>query len=862
MTSITNALAPPRFEPPLVLRLALRDLRAGLAGFGIFLACIALGVASITGVGSVARGLADGLARESRTILGGDIAFSLISRELKPAEAAFLMSRGTVSKVGNLRAMARRSDGAAALVEVKAVGPDYPSVGRASLMPNMPLASALARRDGVYGMAVDATLLARLDVKLGDRLRIGEAALEIRAILTSEPDKLGTGIGFGPRVLLSLDALPSTGLIQPGSLVRWTYRLALPFDQTGAPADSRTVESVMEEAKVDFPDAGWDVRSRSNISPEFTKNLARFTQFLTLVGLTALVVGGVGVANAVNLYVVRKRGTIATLKALGATASYVFALMLTEVMLVALIGIALGLLIGAAMPFAIVAIFGAILPFPLIAHVYPGELGFGLACGFLTALTFALAPLGRTHDVAVSALFRDGVEPSRRWPRLRYIVMTAGAAAALTTLAVFGAWDRTLAVYYAVATLIAFAVLRLVASALMALARRLPRPRRAEWRLALGNIHRPGALTPSVVLSLGLGLALLAALTLIEGNIRGELARARPGETPSFFFVDIQGTQAQAFDDFLHQHALHAKIERVPMMRGRILAVGNVPAEEVHAKESVAWVLEGDRGITYAATPPPGSRMAAGRWWPADYAGPPLVSLDKEVADGLGIGIGDTLTVNVLGRSLTARIANLRVVDWRSFAINFVMVFSPSAFAGAPHTDLATLTLPKGSDPSIETALVKEVAAAYPGVTTVRVKEALDTVNQMVGELALAIRAAASVALAAAILVLAGALAAGQQTRIYDAVVLKTLGATRPRLLAAFLLEYAILGTATAVFGIIAGTAAAYFVVAHVMNLDFVFLWPAAFASASVALCLTMALGLVGTWRVLGQKPAPYLRNL
>jgi putative ABC transport system permease protein len=862
MTSTASALGPPRFELPLVLRLALRDLRGGLAGFGIFLACIALGVASISGVGSVARGLADGLARESRTILGGDIAFSLIYRELQPDEAAFLMSHGAVSKVGNLRAMARRSDDRAALVEVKAIGPDYPSVGTASLMPNIPLASVLARRAGVFGIAVDATLLARLDLKLGDRLRIGEAPVEIRAILTSEPDKLAAGIGFGPRVLLSLDALPATGLIQPGSLVRWTYRLALPADQTGAPADGHAVDKVIDEAKRDFPDAGWEIHGRSNISPQFTKSLDRFTQFLTLVGLTALVVGGVGVANAVNLYVERKRSSIATLKALGATATYVFGLMLVEIVLVALIGIVIGLLIGAAMPFAIVAIFGTILPFPLIPRIYPSELEFGLACGFLTALTFALAPLGRTHDIAVSALFRDGIEPVRRWPRRRYIVMTVAAAIALMTLAVFGAWDRLLAIYYAVATLMAFAVLRLVASGLMALARRVPRPRRTVWRLALGNIHRPGALTPSVVLSLGLGLALLAALSLIEGNIRGELGRTRPGETPSFFFLDIQGTQAQAFENFLHQHAPRAKVERVPMMRGRILQIGNVPAEEVHARENVAWVLEGDRGITYAATPPAGSRIAAGEWWPANYVGPPLVSLDKEVAEGLGIGIGDTLTVNVLGRRMTAKIANLRVVNWRSFGINFVMVFSPSAFAGAPHTDLATLTLPGGPDPSAEAVLVKEIAAAYPGVTSVRVKDALDTVNDLVGQLALAIRGAASVALAAAILVLAGALAAGQQTRIFDAVVLKTLGATRPRLLAAFLLEYAMLGIATAVFGIMAGTGAAYFVVANVMHLDFVFLWRAALTSATVALSLTMALGLVGTWRVLGKKPAPYLRNL
>lgn len=845
--------------PSLILRTTLRDLRGGLRGFGIFLACVILGVTAITGVGSVARGLADGLARQGRTILGGDVSFSLIHRELDPQENAYLAARGSIAKIGTLRAMARRADGSPALVEIKAVGADYPTVGGVETKPPIPIMQALDSRNGVFGIAADPALLARLDLKVRDRIFIGETPLEIRAALTSEPDKLAGGIGFGPRVMMSLDALKATGLVQPGSLVRWIYRVALHGDGS---EDEAALTKFTDEAGKAFPQAGWDVRTRTNVSPQFSKNLQRFTQFLTLVGLTALIVGGVGVANAVHGYVDRKRGTIATLKALGATSPWVFALMLAEIMVVAAIGVLVGIGLGAAMPFFIVAAFGALIPFPITAAVYPGELAAGVFYGLLTALTFALLPLGRTHDIPVSALFRDQVEPDRRRPRTRYILMVLAAALTLAGGAILLAYDRKLAVYYTIAIVLALVLLRGVASGVMALARLLPRTRRVELRLAITNVYRPGALTPSVVLSLGLGLALLVALILIEANIRAQLQQARPGETPSFFFIDVQSSQAAGFTDFLKTRAADAKLERVPMMRGRIVKLNDVPAEKVRAKDSVAWVLEGDRGITYSPDLPKGTRLAAGTWWTANYAGPPLVSMDREVAEGLGLKLGDSLTVNVLGRNIVARIANFRVIDWRSFGINFVMVFSPSSFAGAPHTDLATLTFPQGGDPARETKLLKQVAAAYPGVTGVRVKDALDTLNGLIGQLAFAIRGAASVALVTSILVLGGAIAAGRRARTYDAVVLKTLGATRARLLAAFVIEYALIGCATALFGVLAGGAAAWFIVTGMMQLEFVWLWGTALAAAAAALVLTVFLGLLGTWRILGRKPAAYLHDL
>ncbi len=843
---------------PLPLRFAWRELRGGLRGFGVFIACIALGVMAIAGVGSIAASLADGLSSAGRVILGGDLAFSLIQREANERERAFLDRRGTVSADATLRAMARTADGQSTLIELKAVDDAYPLYGALATDPAMPPAALFAPRGDVFGAAVDPALLARLNLKTGDRISIGAATIEIRAALTGEPDKLSGGIGLGPRVLIGTAALRATKLLQPGSLVRWQYRLRLP------PADSSdaAVAAVEHEAQTQFPDAGWEIRTRSKASPQLERSVERFTQFLTLVGLTTLLVGGVGVANAVAAHLARKRDVIATLKALGASGARVFAIYCSEIVLIALFATLIGALLGAALPFAVAYAFGAIIPLPVAPSLHPAVLGLAIVYGLLTALAFALWPLGRAHDISVSMLFRDQIAAERRWPQRRYVASTGLIVAALAALAVITTYDRRVAVIFLVAAAAIFVALRLVALLAMWLARRAPRWRSTVARLAIGNIHRPGALTPSVVLSLGLGLALLVTVIEIDGNLHREFSAALPEKAPSFFFLDIPASEAARFDAFVRAHAPGASIEQVPMLRGRIVSANGIKADDIKAAPGSRWVLRGDRGITFANAVPAGSRLAAGTWWAADYTGPPLVSLENRTAHDLDLKIGDTITVNVLGRSITARIANLRIVDWENLGINFVLVFSPNAFAGAPHTDIATLTFADGGTAAEETALVKALADTFPSITALRVKDALDTLDGLIRNLVLALRSASAVTLFAAALVLGGALAAGQRFRIYDAVILKTLGATRALLLAAFALEYGLIGLATVLVGLVMGSLAADYVVTAVMQLPFVWVAGQALGAAFAALLVTVLLGLLGTATALGRKPAEVLRTL
>jgi putative ABC transport system permease protein len=540
----------------------------------------------------------------------------------------------------------------------------------------------------------------------------------------------------------------------------------------------------------------------------------------------------------------------------------VFATYCGQMLLVALFAAAIGAVLGAALPYAITFAFGAIIPLPVAPSLHPGVLALSIVYGLLTALAFSLWPLGRAHDIPVAMLFRDQVAAERRWPRRRYVIATAAIAAVLAALATTTTYDHRIAAIFVASAAGVLAVLRLLALATMAIARRLPRARSTVLRLAIANMHRPGTLTPTIVLSLGLGLALLVTVIELDGNLHRQFTAALPERAPSFFFLDIPAADAVRFDAFVHDHAPASSLERVPMLRGRIVAANGIKAEDLKPAAGSRWVLQGDRGITFASAVPAGSRIVDGQWWSADYSGAPLVSLENRTAHDLDLKIGDVITVNVLGRNITARIANLREVDWENLGINFVLVFSPGTFAGAPHSDIATLTFADGGTTPEENAVIKALADAFPTVTAVHVKDALDTLDGIINNLVLALGGASSITLIAAALVLGGALAAGQRFRIYDAVVLKTFGATRARLLAAYALEYLGIGAVTVLFGVAMATLAADLIVTRVMEFPFVFVAGPAAGAALTAVAVTLLLGLVGTFTALGRKPAEVLRNL
>lgn len=854
-TAVRLPARPRRPGLPLAVRFAARELRAGLSGFYVFILCIALGVGAIAAVNSLAAGLTQGIEAEGQSILGGDVAFSLIHREASAEEAAFLADAGRLARLATLRAMARVPSGRQTLVELKGVDGAYPLYGTLALRSGATLDAALAREGDLIPALVDETLLATADLAVGDTFSLGRATAVVRDVIEREPDRLAGGIGFGPRVIVPIDTLAEMGLVDIGSLVRWRYNIA----GEAGPLDEGAIDNLIDAANDRFPSAGWRTETRGDAAPGLRDSIARFAQFLTIVGLTALGVGGVGVANAVRAFVLKKRQTIATVRILGGGPGVVLATYAVQIGAVAAVGILAGLVLGAiAPPLAAMALDG-VLPTSGLTRLFPGALALAALYGALTAVAFATLPLGRALTVRPASLFRGDVEEAET-PMPRAIVVAAAASGLLLAVtAVVASYDRTIALAAVAGVVAVFILLRVVASGIVALARRVPKGRRFTWRFAIANIHAPGALTPTVVLSLGLSLTLIVTLALVDANLRSTLTARLPSVAPSFFFVDIGREEVRPLVEALATIAPDAAVETQPMLRGRIVAINGTKSEDWPDTEA-SWVLRGDRGITFSETVPDNSRVVSGAWWaPGDEAH--SVSFAANLAEELGVAVGDTVRVNVLGREVEATIANLRTVDWDSLAINFVMVFSPSVFAGAPHGHLATLTLPEGSTTD-EVAVLRAVSDAFPTITSIRVKDALDTVNGIVSQLAVAIRAAASVTLVAAMLVLAGTLAAGHQRRMRDAAILKVLGARRRTLVGAYALEYALLGTATAVFGIAAGTVASWLIAKELMEIDFVFMPSVAVATVLIAVLVTVSLGLAGAWRSLGVRPAQLLRSL
>ncbi len=835
------------------LRLARRELRGRLGGFRVFLACLALGVGAIAAVGSLAEAVLGGLARQGRIVLGGDVELRLAGRTASAEELAYLDAAGRVSRVVDMHSMARpvgpTSAARPSLIHFRAVDDAYPLYGAVRLEPPMALGAALATRDGLPGAAVDARLLGRLELAIGDRLLVGDAEFAVRATIAEEPDHVVGGIRYGPRVMIAAEALGATGLVQPGSMVRYRYRVALP---PGA-----DVKRWVEAVEADLPESGWRVRDTGNPQPSLKRWIDRLTLLLTLVGLATLLVGGIGVGGAVTAYLEGKTRTIATLKCLGASNGLVFRVYLAEVLALAALGIVLGLALGVLASVAAASLIADSLAIPTALAIYPKPLLLAAAFGLLTALAFALWPLARASETPAASLFRDLVAPRRRAPSARFMALIAAIALALAGLAIASVGDKTFAAWFVGGSAGALLVLRAAAWGLARLARAAPRPHHPRLRLALANLHRPGATTGGVVVALGMGVTLLVTVALAAGNVAHQVDARLADEAQAFFFIDIQPHQVAALEETVAGVPGAGRLERVPHLRGRITRLNGVAVTEARIDPSAAWATSSDRGVTYAAEPPPGSQIVAGKWWPADYDGPPLISLGARIARGLGLGVGDTLTVNVLGRDIEGRIANLREIDWSTLGINFVIVFAPGTLEAAPQTHIATVRATRAA----EEALYRAVTERFPNVTAVPVREVLEALSRVIGQVGVAARAIAGLALAAGALVVAGAVAAGQRRRVYDAVVLKVLGATRADIARVHLTEFALLGVTAGVIAAGLGTLAGYLVVTRLMHADWRFLPDAVIANVALCLALALVIGFAGTWRALGRKVAPVLRH-
>lgn len=830
-------------SPGLAWSIARRELRGGLRGFWVFLACLALGVAAIAAVGTVRAAIQAGLTEQGAVLLGGDAQVEFTYRFASAEERAYLESiSDRLSEIAEFRSMAVVGE-TRVLTQVKAVDGAYPLIGSVALEGDLPLDQALADR----GAVMDPVLAAQMGLAVGDGFALGTAEFTLRGLILREPDSATGGFALAPRTLVRLDDLAASGLLAPGTLYDSEYRMVLP-----AGTDLAALQAATEAA---LADSGLRWSDSRRAAPGVEQFVERIGSFLILVGLAGLAVGGVGVASAVRAYLEGKIATIATLRTLGADGALIFTAYLMQIAVLVGLGVGLGLILGVGLPVALSGVIEAALPFQADIGFYPRAVLEAAFYGIVAAFLFALWPMAQTERVRAAALYRGG--SAGQWPRKRHIAATVILAALLVAGAVVFSGVASLALGTAGGVAGALLVLALAAYGLARLARRLARSRplrgRVPLRLALASVGAPRAETVQVVMALGLGLSVLAAVGQIDSNLRSAIARDLPQKAPSYFFVDIQPDQIDPFLAQVRAHPAVTEVETAPMMRGVVARINGEDAVKVAGNH---WVVRGDRGITYADAMPEGTKVVAGQWWPEGYSGPPQISFAAEEAEEMGLKLGDKITVNVLGRDIEAEITSFREVDFSSGGMGFVLTLNAASVAGAPHSHIATVY----AEAEAEAGILRDLAKAFPNVTAIGVKAAIGRVTEALTAIAQATTLAAMATLITGFVVLIGAAAAGERARVYEAAVLKVIGAERGRILLSFALRSVLMGAAAGVVAIFAGAVAGWAVLTLVMDSAYVFDPVSALIIILGGIGATLLAGLAFVWRPLAARPAGVLR--
>lgn len=885
-----------------MVTMAWRETRAAWRHFLYFLVCIAIGVGALTGVSLFGTQVERTVTKEARGLLGGDLEIRL-TRRISPQGRDVLdslMERGIVlTHVSELVAMAAQAEPSSGgqptqIVELKAVEPQYPLYGSLRVEPDTDLRELLRQQDrncserACFGVVVQESLLIRMGLAVGDRLKIGEGQFVITGVIRTEPDRMANAFSLGPRVLMSQEGLRSAELIKVGSRIRERFLLKVP--------SSMPPDPLLYELRGRLASDSARVSSYREAQPQLKQSLEQLTRYLGLIGLTALFVGGLGVATSVHAFIREKLNTIAILKTVGADSETIVLTYGLQALMLGLVGSLVGLLIGMALHLGLPWVIAAVMASDLLDQLgfAKGSIGLsfapllkGLALGMLSTLLFTLWPLLTIREVKPARIFRREVAPASsmlslrrtRWwtswhkkiDRVRLLV-GVGIGLGLALLSVWQAGSWRVGLLFVVAFAAAVFLLGASASAALMAVKKWPRPEPLALRQAVGNVTRPGSQVVSMTIAIGIGVMVVITVSLVERSLLAQVGENRPTDAPTFFFIDIQPDQAEGMVSLLRQRSGDPAPQLTPLVRSRLSAVKDEPvkfepmSEEEEQREKSAqreerrrkWFLTREYVLTFLQDLPKDNKVIQGQWWkPGQVLTTPLISIEEDAARQLGVTVGDTIELDIQGVPITGEISSIRAVEWGNMSTNFFMIFSPGALEGAPHTYVATARVA----PSDEVPLQQAVVAAFPNVTAINIGDVLDSFARVLDRLSLAIRAVALFCVLSGGLVMAAALAATRYRRLYESVILKALGATRGVIARSFALEYAMLGALGGLLGIALASALSWAVLETVFDLSWS-LQPDVLAIGFVAtVLLTLLVGFLSTYRILGQPPLAVLRQ-
>ncbi|MEO0713373.1 MAG: FtsX-like permease family protein [Pseudomonadota bacterium] len=833
--------------------IARRELAGGVRGFVIYLVCIALGVFAIAAAGSVTEGFSRGLASEARTLLGGDAMFTASQRRATPDERAWMQARGRVSERISLNVMGEAGD-VRQQVDIRAVDEQHPLIGADIVFGATDLREALSRQDGRWGVAVTPSLLETFELEIGDDIQLGNIAATIRARLDAEADGIGTPGVFGPEATIDIAALEEAERLTNGQLFRSRYLMVLPEGQTG--------EAISLAAKAEWGNGGLRYRGPEDAVDGLQRLLEMLNTFLSVIGIAALVAGGVGIAQACTAFLQSRVQSIAAFKALGAETQTIRMAYLIQLGTLALLGALIGVVLGAAMPFLIGLLFGDRIPLPSVLAIYPAPLLRGALLGILAAAMFALPPLGRARATRPAALFRAlGAEDQKSVPWIE----RAGsilAALALVAVTILTSTTPVITGMLLAGSGAAWLLFLGTASVIRWVAHRSLPAARGFGRLVLSNLAGPGSLAPTIAPALGLGLALLVFVVVIQANIIKQVKETAAANLPALFITQIPQSQATQFDAVIEAEGVDISdpeaFRRTPLIIGRVISLQGMPIDETSVAESERWVVDGEIGMPYIDRLPPEVEIIEGEWWPEDYDGPLLVSIEADAARGLGLGIGDMIGFRVFGRDVEARVSSLRNVDWGSFGANTAFILSPGTLEAAQPQHFAIVQVEAGG----EAAIIDGLAIDFPNVVIFQTREALATAGRLLGNISIAINAAVSIVLFAGLLVLFGAFASMARERRNEAALLKSFGASRPQVFGLYASEFGLSGALAGLIGTAIGTAAAWPVVTLQFEAAWTVPWTELGAILSIAILVSATGGLVVGIRTLSHPPMRVLRSI
>lgn len=883
-----------------IFKMAWRETRGAWRHFLYFFACVAIGVGSLVGVSLFSANVDRAVTKEARGLLGGDLEIRL-THSLSSEGQAVLQSLDernmALTHASELIAMAsRQAQGSAApqatqIVELKAVESTYPLYGAIALDPAQPLGTLLhpdERRCGgqtCLGAVVQESLLIRMGLSVGDRIKIGQATFLITGIVRTEPDRMANAFSLGPRVMIAQEGLREAELIKPGSRVRERYLVKLP---TGMP-----VEPLLSELRGRLASDSARLSSYRTAQPQLKQFLDQLSRYLGLIGLTALFIGGLGVGTSIHAFLRDKLNTIAILKAVGADSATVISTYVVQAIFLGSIGSLAGILLGIALQQGLPPLMADLFTSNLLEQLgVSSELSRfslwpllkGATLGLLSTLLFTLWPLLKIREVQPGAIFRRETEqatvtqemaPSRWWVRWgladRLNVGTAGVIIlGLCSLSIWQAGSWSIGLLFLGALALALALLFVSARLFLQLLAWLPRPNILSLRFALGNVVRPGSQATGIMVAIGIGVMLIATVSLVEQALLRHVQENRPADAPTFFFIDIQPDQAQEFMALVHRQTGRPNPELTPLVRSRLHAIDGqiVAAEEgserkhprAEGKEERGkqWYLTREYVLTFLDQLPKDNQLVKGTWWkPGQVFSTPQVSVEEEAAAHLGLTIGSLVELDIQGAMISAEVSSIRKVEWGNFSTNFYMILSPGSLEGAPFTYVATVRVSQNEEVPLQQAVV----ASFPNVSAIHIGDVLDGFSRVLDRLATAISAMALFCLLTGGLVMAAALAATRYRRLYESVILKALGATRGLIARAFALEYLLLGLVAGSIGLMLGTVLSWAVLRYVFDLPWS-LHPLVLGKGLLlTMLLTLFVGFASTYRILGQRPLAILRH-